>query len=343
MISLFSFLVLGMFVFVRAPQAMQEVVPTADLTPPPPTAVDARSEYIDDGRRVGVDVLRLDDGSLIEMAAWDGQSRFTVIVGGLDRRPDQSGEPVRTDSLMLVSIDPASESIGLLSIPRDLWVRIPEQESRDRINRAYFLGESRATGYGPRLLQQTVSWNFGMRVHNYVILNFQALIDIVDQLGGVEVSIDYTIEDARYPDMNYGYDPFYLPPGTHLLDGYDALRFARTRHGNNDVTRAERQQQVLQGLRERALGMNFLELAARLPGILASLGEHVQTGLDLEEVVQLALLVKDFDAANITMRVMDFSYLQEHVTEEYQQQVLLPIVERLPALLTETFGSDYAR
>ena len=67
--------------------------------------------------------------------------------------------------------------------------------------------------YGPRLLQQTVSWNLGMRIHNYVLIDFQAVIDIVDHLGGIEVTIDYTINDQRYPDMNYGYDPFYLPAG----------------------------------------------------------------------------------------------------------------------------------
>ena len=247
MISVFGVLIVAMFVLVRVPQSSPIVMTPADLTPVLPTAVDARNEFIADGRRVGVDVLQLDDGSVIEMAPWDGQTRYTIIVAGLDRREDQTNEPVRTDSLMLVSIDPATKSIGLLSIPRDLWVEIPGQEERDRINRAYFLGEVRGAGGGPRLLQQTVSWNLGMRVHNYVLVDFKVLVDLVDLLGGIEVTIDYTINDERYPDKNYGYDPFYLAPGTHILDGEDALRFARTRHGNNDVLRAGRQQQVIGG------------------------------------------------------------------------------------------------
>ncbi|MCY3833565.1 MAG: LCP family protein [Chloroflexi bacterium] len=341
-ISVFAFLVLAMIVLIRLPHAVQEVIPTADLTPVLPTPVNARNEYIADGRRVGVDVLQLDDGRLIEMAPWDGQSRYSVIVGGLDRRPDQTGEPVRTDSLMLVSIDPLSSSIGVLSIPRDLWVRIPEQEAHDRINRAYFIGESRAPGYGPRLLQQAVSWNLGMRVHNYVLVDFQALIDFVDHLGGIRISIDYDINDERFPDMNYGYDPFYLPAGTHLLDGGDTLRFARTRHGNNDVRRAERQQMVLYAIRERVLSLDFIRLVAQVPALLANLEAHVQTSLDLEQIIQLALLLREIDFDNITMRVMDFNYLEEYVTEE-QQQVLVPRVERLPVLLSQTFGDDYAR
>ena len=342
MISVFGFLVLAMIVLIRLPHSVQQVMPTADLKPELPTPVNARSEYIADGRRVGVDVLQLDDGRLIELAPWDGQSRFTIIIGGLDSRPDQTGEPVRTDSLMLVSINPASNGIGVLSIPRDLWVRIPEQEDHDRINRAYFIGESRATGYGPRLLQQTVSWNLGMRIHNYVLIDFQAVIDIVDHLGGIEISIDYEINDQRYPDMNYGYDPFYLPAGTHLLDGRDTLRFARTRHGNNDVRRAERQQMVLFALRERVLSLNALQLIGQVPTLLATLGDHLETGLELEQIVQLALLLKDVEFDNISMRVMDFEYLEEYVTEEYQQQVLVPRVGRLPVLLSQTFGEDYA-
>jgi hypothetical protein len=73
------------------------------------------------------------------------------------------------------------------------------------------------------------------------------------------------------------------------------------------------------------------------------LGEHVQTGLELEQIVQLALLVKDIEFKDIKMRVMDFEYLEEFITEEYQQQVLIPRVERLPILLMQTFGEDYAR
>ncbi len=342
MISAFAVLIVAMIIVVRVPQSAQLAMATADLTPMMPTAVDARSEFIADGRRVGVDVLKLADGSLIDLAPWDGRSRYTIILAGLDRRQDQNDEPVRTDSLMLVSIDPVSKRIGVLSIPRDLWVQIPDQEERDRINRAYFLGEVRRPGDGPRLLQQTVSWNFGMRVHNYVLVDFQALIDVVDLLGGIEVAIDYVINDQLSPDLNYGYDPFYLPPGRHQLDGYNALRFARTRHGNNDVQRAERQQQVLYGIRDRVLSIDFLQLIRQTPAFLATVSAHLQTGLDLQQIIQLAYFAREIDFDSITMRVMDFSYLQEYVTEAYQQQVLIPIVERLPGLLIQTFGEDYS-
>ena len=99
---------------------------------------------------------------------------------------------------------------------------------------------------------------------------------------------------------------------------------------------------VLFALRERVLGLNALQLIGQVPTLLATLGDHLETGLELEQIVQLALLLKDVEFDNISMRVMDFEYLEEYVTEEYQQQVLVPRVERLPVLLSQTFGEDYA-
>ena len=245
MIGVFGIVIMGMLIVIRLPQSSQEVLATADFSTQLPTPVDARTDYIADGRVVGVDVLPLQDGSLIDLHPWDGQSRYSFIVGGLDRRPDETGLAHRTDSMMIVSIDPTTNSIGILSVPRDLLVRVPGYAKPMKINTTLPNGESQRIGFGPTLLQQTVQYNFGIRVHNYVLMDFQALIDIVDIIGGVEITIDYTIDDPKYPDMNYGFDPLFIPAGTHLLNGYDALRFARTRHGNNDMRRAERQQLVL--------------------------------------------------------------------------------------------------
>lgn len=344
MIAVFGVLTVAMFVVIRAPQSAQVAIPTAFPTASLPTPVDARSQFIADGRRVGSDVILAVDGTPIDLRAWDGEARYTIVIGGLDRRPDQTDRAALVDSLMLLSIDPKTSSVGLLSIPRDLYVVVPGEDERQRINRAHLLGEWRSpNGGGALLLQQTLFQNFGMRIHNYVLMDFTAVIQGVDQLGGVEVTIDYDIADERYPDMNFGYDPFFLPAGTHWLDGYDALRFARTRHGNNDVRRAERQQQVVYAIRDRALSLNFLDLLGRLPGLLATLSNNVYTGLSLDEIIQLAVFARDIELDDINMQVMNFQYVQEYLTdEEFAQQVLVPIEERLPSLLSETFGADYA-
>lgn len=326
----------GAFVIVQASNAEVAPIPTADVVLP--TAVVARSDFSD---VLIDDTLVLEDGSSIALEPWDGESRFTMVLVGLDRRPGESGLTYRTDTMMLVSIDPISNSIGVLSLPRDTYVVIDGYASRQRINSAMVLGEIQQAGYGPELMRSTVSRNFGIRVHDYMAVDFQAFIDLIDAVGGIEVETSYTINDPQYPSMNYGYDPFYLPAGTHFLEGYDALRFARTRHGDSDIQRAERQQQVIYALRDRVLDLDMIPaLIARSPSLWASWQGNVYTGLSFEQIIQLGLYVKDVPRDNITMGVVDYQYLQSWSTPE-GASVLIPNVARLPQLMTSIFGDQY--
>ena len=340
MMTGFAFVILAMLFLLRLPLSAQEITPTADSPTALPTPVDARTEFRADDKQIGVDILPLLDGRTIELQPWDGQSRFTMIVAGLDRRPGETGLEFRTDSMMLVSLDPTAGRLGILSIPRDLYVQIPGWRNY-RINAALYLGEARGEGYGPTLLMQTFQLNFGIRVHDYMLVDFQAFIDVVNLIGGVDVSIDYTINDPRYPDMNFGYDPFYLPAGTHRLDGYNALRFARTRHGNNDIRRAERQQQVLFAIRDRATDFGMLpQLLIQAPAFWNTLSSNVYTGLSLEQLIQLGLYIKDIDRDNIKTGIINFRYLQEYTTEA-GQHVLVPLRAPLGNLMREVFGDNY--
>ena len=326
----------GAFVIVQASNADVATIPTANVVLP--TAVVARSDFSD---VLIDDTLVLEDGSTIALEPWDGTSRFTMVLVGLDRRPNETGLTYRTDTMMLVSIDPISNSIGVLSLPRDTYVVVDGYASRQRINSALVLGEIQQAGYGPELMRSTVSRNFGIRVHDYMAIDFQTFIDLVDTVGGIEVETSYTINDPQYPSMNYGYDPFYLPAGTHFLQGYDALRFARTRHGDSDIQRAERQQQVIYALRDRVLDLDMVpSLIARSPALWSSWQDNVYTGLSFEQIIQLGLYVKDVPRENITMGVVNYQYLQSWSTPA-GASVLIPNVARLPELMTEVFGDQY--
>jgi LCP family protein required for cell wall assembly len=343
MIGVFALVIIGILIVLRLPQGSQEVIPTADVAAELPTPVDARTEFVLENSDINGDILSLPDGSTIQLVPWDGTSRFTMILAGLDRRPGETGIGYRTDTMMLLSIDPQTNSIGVLSIPRDLYVQVPGYTELQRINTPMVFGEARQVGYGPELLMQTVQLNLGIRVNDYMAVDFQAFIDIVDLIGGVDVTIDYTINDAQYPNMNYGYDPFYLPVGTHHLNGYDALRFARTRHGSSDIQRAERQQQVIFAIRDRVLNRDMIpQLLMQAPAIWNTLSNNVSTGLSLEQLIQLGLYAKDIDINNIKTGVIDFSYLQGHTTES-GASVLIPNRARLGELMAEVFGANYSQ
>jgi polyisoprenyl-teichoic acid--peptidoglycan teichoic acid transferase len=287
------------------------------------------------------ETLSLPDGRNIALVPWDGTSRFTIIVAGIDRRPGETGLAYRTDSMMLVSVDPATQALGILSLPRDLYINLPTNNDLLRINTPLAYGEGQRNGYGPTLLMQSVQYNLGIRVHEYLIVDFQAFIDLINAIGGIDVETHYTIDDPYYPNMNYGYDPFYLPAGRHHLNGYDALRFARTRHGDSDIERAERQQQVIGALRHRLLRLDMLpSLLAQAPQLWASWSDHVHTGLTLEQVVQLALYLKDIPSENIRMGVVGYDYLQDYRTAR-GESVLIPNRSALSQLLNNVFGPNY--
>lgn len=333
---------LSILVVLRIPQENIVVIPTANVVSQLPTPVDARTQFVSDGSEINGETLTLPDGSSIELRPWDGQSRFTMILVGLDRRPGETGLGYRTDTMMLVSLDPVSKSIGILSIPRDLYVQVPGYTELQRINTPMFFGEYRQPGYGPTLMMQTVQLNLGIRVHDYVAVDFQAFIDIVDLIGGIDVELDYTISDNQYPDMNYGYDPFYLPAGQHHLNGYDALRFARTRHGSSDIQRAERQQQAIFAIRDRILRLDMIpQLLIQAPSLWSTMSDNVYTGLSLEQVIQLGLYAKDIPVTSFKTGVIDFSYLQSYTTES-GASVLIPNRARLGSLLTDVFGTNYS-
>lgn len=319
------------------------IIPTATLDVamlPPAVDLRGRSPVSPANAQTG-DIILLNDGTPLELRAWDGTSRFTILLMGMDRRPNSQGFAFLTDTLMLISIDPKTSQIGILSIPRDLYVQITNYSSPQRINTAFALGETRSPGSGATLAMQTVQNNLGMRINEYVLVDFQTVIDIVNAVGGITVTTDYMINDRTYPDMNYGYDPFYLPAGTHNLDGVTALKFARTRHGDSDIDRAHRQQMVVMAIRDKVTSLNMLpSLIVQAPSLMSSLSDNIKTGLSLNEIIQLAWLVKDIPPENITTNVIDYKYVQNYTTPR-GEQVLLPYQGALPNLLIETFGANY--
>jgi LCP family protein required for cell wall assembly len=232
--------------------------------------------------------------------------------------------------------------MGILSIPRDLYFDVPGYSVPQRVNSAMVLGELQQTNSGPTLAMQTVQYNLGMRVHNYIALDFQAVIELIDLLGGLDIDVPYEIADYQYPDMNYGYDPLILHAGLQHLDGETALKFARTRHGDSDFERARRQQIVLYALRDRILDENLLpQMIIQSPTLLSSLEDNLYTDLQLNQMIQLALFLKDIPQEDIRTGVIDSNYIVPWTTSQ-GASVLVPRRSELPTLLTEIFGADYS-
>jgi len=272
-----------------------------------------------------------------DIAPWSGTDRVTLLVLGIDQRCDETG-PTRTDSMMVLTVDPVGLSAAALSLPRDLWVEIPGFNV-DRINRAYYLGEVyEYPGGGEALAVETVEATLGINIDYFASINFDGFITAVDLVDGIELDVPETIKDDNYPDACYGYDPFYIEAGVQVLDGAAALKYARTRvTEGGDVDRAGRQQQVLVAVRDKVLQVNMIpQLLARAPMLWQTFQATVHTNMALEEALQLALLVQKIPRDNINTAVIDYNYVYPETTPQ-GEQVLIPIRDNIRALRDQLF------
>lgn len=253
---------------------------------------------------------------------WSGSDRVNVLIMGIDRRP---GEPFisRTDTMMVVSLDPTAKKISILSIPRDLYVVIPGR-GRDRINTAFVYGSGGGNpAGGAELARQTVEYNLGIPINHYVMVDFSAVVKGVDALGGIDVNVPFIINDPTYPDMNYGYDPLYIPSGLQHFDGVTALKYARTRHVDNDFGRAQRQQQVVLSVRRKAMDLGITGLVTKAPILYQQLEQGVRTDLTLEQIMRLSVTASEIPSENIRNEVLDYQYVTSHTTDTGAQVLVL--------------------
>lgn len=263
--------------------------------------------------------------------------RINILVMGIDQRRGEKG-PCRTDTMILVSVDPVRKQVGMLSIPRDLYVTIPGY-GENRINMANFIGDrDKYPGGGPALAKRTLEYNYGVRVDYYVRVNFDGFERVIDTIGGVDILVEKEIRDDTFPDDNYGYDPLYIPAGLIHMDGKLALKYARTRHGDSDIYRARRQQQVILAVKDKITQKNLApSLLLKLPELMRTFSDSVETDMPVDQAIQLAQMAMEWDLSNVEMAVIDDSMTVRHITET-GADVLLPLNDRVRALMDRMFG-----
>jgi polyisoprenyl-teichoic acid--peptidoglycan teichoic acid transferase len=282
----------------------------------------------------------------LQIQPWDGKRRLTILMMGIDKRPNEKGNYFRTDSLMIVSIDPKAKSVGILSIPRDLFVDIPSDTvvtnpyGLQRVNAAYVIGELARPGYGPTLAVQTIQYNMGIRINNFVVYEFGTVISGIDMIGGIDINVKKTLRDDTYPNMYYGYDPVYIPAGQTHMDGQLALKYGRTRHQSSDFDRAERQQEVVLAARDKILKDNLLpDLLLHAPQIWEQFNTSMKTDLTLDQIMRLVVYLKDVPKESIKRGLVDLNYC---IGMNYNgQDILVPQRAKLGPLMEQVFGANY--
>lgn len=225
---------------------------------------------------------------------------FDVLLMGVDARPGE-GLLTRADSILLLGIQPQRLKASLLSIPRDLFIQVPDY-GLQRINTINALGEQEAVGRGPELLSDSIAASFGIQPDRYVRMDFDTFVALIDAVGGVTIEVQQTIVDDAYPTTDGGTMRVRFEPGSQHMDGERALIYSRTRHGDDDYQRADRQQQVISAVSQRLLNPLVW------PAVAEVINQHVDTNLLLIDAVQIApvLLV---NAGRFDRLVIDRDYI----------------------------------
>jgi LCP family protein required for cell wall assembly len=245
-------------------------------------------------------------------------ARTNILLIGIDRTPPGTAVG-RTDTIILVTVQPLKSYVGMLSIPRDLWVSIPGA-GENRINAAYFLAENDQQGTGPSAALRTLETNFGVDVPYYVRIQFEGIEDIVDSLGGVPIELDQATA--------------VLPAGVHVLDGATALAFVRDRAGSDDFFRMERGQMFVRAVLRRLLDP---EIWPRLPVIWASLIQDFDANVPPWVWPSLFLTMLRVGPEGVDARVIERDMVHGFTTES-GAQVLAPDWSKINPVLMEMFG-----
>jgi LCP family protein required for cell wall assembly len=248
-----------------------------------------------------------------------------ILVLGVDGRGNE-GFNSRTDSIMLVGIDPRTLYVSVLSLPRDLFIEAPGYGSQ-RINTLNALGEQTEKGRGPLLLSAAIQQTFAVGVERSIRLDFAGFVKMVDAVGGVTIDVERTIVDDMYPTDEGGVTTVRFDSGVQQMDGERALIYARTRHADDDYYRAARQQQVLSALLRRLVN------PARWPGVLQVINQSVDTNLTLWDMLTLAPPVL-LNAGRYDQLVLN----REYIVGSAQGGHAVPDLERLTPWLQPRFN-----
>jgi LCP family protein required for cell wall assembly len=239
---------------------------------------------------------------------WDGLERLNLLLLGSDAGIGRTG--VRTDTLMVASIDPATGDSALFSVPRNI-ARVPLPAGLDIwscdcfpqiINELYLYGAEHPEAFpgtstpGGNAIKAGIGELLGIPIHYYALVNLQSFVDIVDAIGGIEIVVPERVYDANYPHEDGSTQVIDIRPGEYQMDGHTALAYARSRHGSDDYNRMGRQRCVIEAVLEQT---DAGDLLLGFPQLAATLKENLETDIPLAAVPDLIGLLALVDTEQV--------------------------------------------
>jgi polyisoprenyl-teichoic acid--peptidoglycan teichoic acid transferase len=226
------------------------------------------------------------------------EENISVLFIGVDDSQTRKFEQgSRTDALMLATFNQEEKSVKLLSIPRDSYVSIPGRKNKTRINHAHSYG-------GVELTLETVEDLLDVPIDYYVKMNFNAFIDVIDALNGIEVNVPYDLVEQDSKDRA---GAIRLSEGLQTLEGEEALALARTRHYDNDIERGKRQQEIIKAIISKAASAGSV---TKYSSVIEAVGDNMTTDLSFDEMksfIEYATAGKNLNTETLTLAGTDLT------------------------------------
>jgi len=284
---------------------------------------------------------------------WNGTDRLNILLIGSDQR---AGDVTHnTDTMIVVSIDPASKHVVMFSLPRDtVDVPLPPGPARRVYGSVYrgkinsfwssvrkrddlFPGDPKRNLPGYNGLKAILGNLYGLDIRYFVEVNFDGFRQIVDTMGGVTINVQMPVTDDRFPSTDNSLRRIYIPSGIQHMTGAAALQYARSRHGSNDFDRGIRQQRVLLSLREQA---DPQALIPQLPALVQALQKTVKTDIPVDQLAPLLGLASEVDTKDIRSYVFAPPFYQKEYLSSPRGYIIDPYIGRIRSAVQEAFASN---
>ena len=246
----------------------------------------------------------------------DTDGRTNVLILGSDKRSKGVVESVLTDTILVSSIGTVEKNIALVSLPRDLWVE-GSGGYRSKINSVYSYGNEKCSDCGAKEIRDVVEKILGIPVHYYIVVDFQLFRESIDILGGIKVNVEDSFEDKFYPVEGKEnasvtadrYETIKFQKGEQLMDGEIALKYVRSRKGNNgedtDFARSKRQQKVILAIKDKFLSVRTLVDLPKMKQLYDSYAKNVDSNIDFSTAQGFYLLSQKIDFGTFRTVVLD--------------------------------------
>ncbi|MDP3836727.1 MAG: LCP family protein [bacterium] len=243
----------------------------------------------------------------------EANDRINILLLGMGGANHDGG--YLADTIMLVSLKPSTKQAALISIPRDLTVPT-EGGAWRKVNSIHATAEARESGTGGEAMMTSLSSILAVDISYFVRVDFEGFVKIIDELGGVTVNVENTIDDYTYPikgreehpDYYSRFEHLHIDAGEQHMDGSLALKYARSRHAagisGSDFDRARRQQIIIEAVKDKLLSRNTLLKPGMLTRIISELNKNIKTNLDIWELIKLWNDYKSIDRSMITNQVL---------------------------------------